>query len=47
MDSREMSRLIEGAVQEAQNLGIETLTPGELARMNLEWGEKNGRMETS
>ena len=30
-----------------QNLGIETLTPGELARMNLEWGEKNGRMETS
>ena len=40
MDSREMSRLIEGAVQEAQNLGIETLTPDELARMNLEWGER-------
>lgn len=40
MDSKEMSRLIEGTVQEAQNLGIETLTPDELARMNLEWGEK-------
>ena len=40
MDSKEMSRLIEGTVQEAQNLGIETLTPDELARMNLEWGER-------
>ena len=37
MDSKEMSRLIEGTVQEAQNLGIETLTPEELERMALEW----------
>ncbi len=32
-DSREMSLLIEGTVSEAEGLGIETLTPDELARM--------------
>lgn len=47
MDSKEMSRLIEGTVQEAQNLGIETLTPEELARMNLEWGEKAAQANQS
>lgn len=45
MDSREMSRLIDGTVLEAKNLGIETLPPSELERMSLKWGEKTGRME--
>lgn len=34
-DSREMSILIEGVVQEAKQLGIETLTPQELEEMRL------------
>ena len=33
----EFSRLIDEAVSEAKNLGIETLTPEELARMKEEW----------
>lgn len=45
MDSREMSRLIDGTVLEAKNLGIETLPPAELERMSLKWGEKTGSME--
>ena len=36
-NSQEMSIFIEGIVDEAKSLGIETLTPDELARMNLEW----------
>ena len=32
-DSREMSILVEGIVQEAQQLGIQTMTPDELADM--------------
>ncbi len=45
MDSKEMSRLIDGTVLEAKNLGIETLPPAELERMSLKWGEKTGKME--
>lgn len=37
-DTKEMSRLIDGAVHEAKELGIETLTPAELATMKNEWG---------
>ncbi len=33
MDSKEMARLIDGAVYEAKALGIETLTPDELSRL--------------
>ena len=33
MDSKEMARLIDGAVYEAKSLGIETLTPDELSRL--------------
>ena len=33
LDSREMSVLVEGIVQEAKQLGIETLTPAQLAEM--------------
>ena len=36
-DKREMSILIDGIVDEAKTLGIETLTPAELERMKLDW----------
>ena len=39
-DSAEMSRLITATVDEAKELGIETMTPDEIARMNALWGEK-------
>lgn len=32
-DTREMSILIEGTIQEAKNMGIETMTPQEIARL--------------
>lgn len=37
MDTAEMCRLIDGAVSEAKELGIETATPAELARLREEW----------
>lgn len=37
MDSKEMSRLIDGTVQEARQLGIETLPPYKLAALVEEW----------
>ena len=36
-DTLEMSRLIDGTVNEAKQLGIETLTPDELKRMKEAW----------
>lgn len=36
-NTQEMSRLIDGTVYEAKELGIETLPPDELARMKAEW----------
>lgn len=36
-DTREMSVLIDGIVQEAKNIGVETLTPLELERLKYEW----------
>jgi len=38
MDTKEMARLIDGAVYEAQELGIETATPEEIARMKGLYG---------
>lgn len=38
MDSKEMSHLIDGVVFEAKQLGIETLPPDEIQRMNERWG---------
>ena len=35
--TEEMSRLIDEAVREAKSLGIETLTPDELARLKEDW----------
>lgn len=39
-DTKEMSRLIDYLVQEAKELGIETLPPDELKRLSMEWGAK-------
>ena len=36
-DTKEMSRLIDGTIQEAKQLGIETMTPDELERMMRAW----------
>lgn len=33
LDSSEFSRLVDGAIREAKELGIETMTPSELARL--------------
>jgi len=38
-DTAEMARLIDWIVQEAQELGIETMTPDELARIKATWKE--------
>lgn len=37
-DTKEMSRLIDGIVSEAKELGIDTRTPEELSLMLEEWG---------
>lgn len=37
-DTAEMARFIDGIVQECEELGIETESPDELARMKREWG---------
>lgn len=37
-DTKEMSVLIDGVVQEAKELGINTMAPDELARIKSEWG---------
>lgn len=36
-DTAEMSRLIDGTVSEAKELGIETMTPAELERLKAGW----------
>jgi len=43
MDSAQMSRLITSVVYEAQNLGIETATPDELADMQRLWEQRYGK----
>ena len=40
-NTAEMSRLIDGTVEEAKALGIETLTPDELERMKSLWVRKD------
>lgn len=39
-DTKTMSRFIDGIVEEAKNLNIETLTPAELERMKASWQPK-------
>lgn len=40
MDSKEMARLIDGAIEVAQELGIETDTPEQLARYKEDWSRQ-------
>ena len=42
-DTKEMSIFIEGIVQEAKNLGIETMTPNEIANLESAWQEYKSR----
>lgn len=42
-DTKTMSRLIDNVVQDAKALGIETMTPAELARLEEQW---NGSLES-
>ena len=42
-DTKEMSVFIEGIVQEAKNLGIETMTPNEIANLESAWQEYKSR----
>lgn len=37
-DTKEMARLIDGTVQNAKNMDIETKTPDELAELKQKWG---------
>ena len=41
-DSKEMSDLITGICEDAEELGIQTTTPDEIARMNALWKGVNG-----
>lgn len=38
MNTKQMSVLIDGVVQEAQSMGIETATPDEIEKMKASWG---------
>lgn len=42
-DTREMSIFIDGIVQEAKNLDIETMTPEEIERMMSRWNRRADR----
>lgn len=42
MDAREMNVLLEGIIQEAKDLGIETMTPAEKERIIAQMREKDG-----
>jgi len=39
MDTKEMARVIDGAIQEAKELGIETDTPKQIEEMKQKWAE--------
>lgn len=42
LDTKEMSKLIDGTIDEAKALGIETLPPHEIAAMEAAWSTKAG-----
>lgn len=44
-DTKEMSRLINGIVDECRDMGIETMTPDELERMMAAYGKKHNSGE--
>ena len=39
MDSKEFAHLVDGAIEEAKELGIQTDTPEQLARYKEEWSK--------
>lgn len=43
MNTAEMCRLIDGAVQEAKDLGLETDTPEQLAKYKAQWSAKENK----
>lgn len=43
MDTREMSRLIDGAIEECRELGIQTDTPQEIERLKAIWESNKNR----
>lgn len=43
MDTKQMSILIDGIVQEAKQLDIETMTPSELSRLKEEWDNDSNK----
>lgn len=47
MNIYEMSKLIDGTVEEAQSIGIETMTPNELEHLKAMWGDENGNTKES
>lgn len=40
MDTKEMSNFIDGIVFEAKQLGIETMTPDQIAELKARWGDE-------
>ncbi len=46
LTTAEMARLINGTINEAQQLGIETITPKELEALEKMWEAKNGNSKT-
>ena len=42
LDTADMSKLIDGTVSEAKDLGIETMTPEQIKSMNERWGVEIG-----
>lgn len=46
-DTREMAHLIDGTVNEAKGLGIETATPDEMVKMMVAWEKKYGAKRQS
>ncbi len=41
-NTSEMAKFLDMVIQEAKELGIQTETPDEIARMNALWGQKHG-----
>ena len=42
-NTKEMATFIDGVVAEAQELGIDTMTPNEIAKLKAQWGADNGQ----
>jgi hypothetical protein len=44
-NTKEMSRLIDGTIEEAKELGIETATPEQIRRMMAAWDSNHGGLK--